>query len=291
MSIKSLIKNKYFKITVKLIITIACFYILYLKTDVKIIRTILKEINFIFLILATLCFIFSKYISALRLKHFFELIHLPISQYLNLKLYLLGMYYNLFLPGGLGGDAYKAYYLRRKYSAVSLRKILTSLIFDRLNGLFVLLVLVLILFFFVPYEIIYKKEIIIIGVFLFPLCLYILMYLFFKESLPKFFSLFIYSIGVQLIQLLSVLFIILSLNIHTTIYELLFVFLISTITVMIPITIGGSILRELTFVYFSVFLHYDKNYSITIALLFYLITAFVSLFGIYYSLYPKKIEH
>jgi glycosyltransferase 2 family protein len=31
-----------------------------------------------------------------------------------IQLYLLGIYYNLFLPGGIGGDGYKIYLLKQK---------------------------------------------------------------------------------------------------------------------------------------------------------------------------------
>ena len=287
---KKLLKNKFLKITIKIVVTFFCFYILYKKIDLKIIGEIIKDINYYFILLAVLFFSLSKYISAVRLKLLFETINLPISSALNLRLYLLGMYYNLFLPGGIGGDGYKAYYLKRKHPTISLKKIITSLLFDRINGLFVVLILILLFFLFLPLEFAFKELLVSFGIIAMPLLLLGLMYFFFKESIKHYFNLFAYSIGVQITQLLSVLFIILSLNIEHSIVELLFVFLLSTITVMIPITIGGSVLRELTFVYFSVFFHYDKNYSITIAFLFYIITALISLFGIYYSFNPKKLS-
>ena len=34
-----------------------------------------------------------------------------ISEKESLKLYYKGMFYNIMLPGGIGGDGYKGYYL------------------------------------------------------------------------------------------------------------------------------------------------------------------------------------
>jgi hypothetical protein len=50
------------------------------------------------LIIATLLFILSKFFSALRLNVFFQAAGIRISHAINLRLYLLGMFYNLFSP-------------------------------------------------------------------------------------------------------------------------------------------------------------------------------------------------
>ena len=51
-----------------------------------------------YLLGALFFFVVSKWISALRLNRYFHEIDLPLSGVSNLKLYLLGMFYNLFLP-------------------------------------------------------------------------------------------------------------------------------------------------------------------------------------------------
>ena len=53
--------------------------------------------------------------------------------FLTLCLCYVGMFYNLFLPGGIGGDAYKVYQLR-KYHQGRTFAIVQAMIFDRLNG-------------------------------------------------------------------------------------------------------------------------------------------------------------
>jgi hypothetical protein len=47
------------------------------------------------------------------------------------------MFYNLFLPGAISGDAYKVVLLTRKYD-VSYKKITAAVLLDRFSGLLAL---------------------------------------------------------------------------------------------------------------------------------------------------------
>ena len=67
------------------------------------------------LVVAVALFVASKLIASVRLNRFFQAIDLNISESYNLRLYWLGMFYNLFLPGGIGGDGYKVYLLGRQF--------------------------------------------------------------------------------------------------------------------------------------------------------------------------------
>lgn len=51
-----------------------------------------------------------------------------------MKLYWLGMFYNLFLPGSISGDAYKIVILKRRYNA-PYKKTSAAVLLDRFNGL------------------------------------------------------------------------------------------------------------------------------------------------------------
>ena len=65
--------------------------------------------------------------------------------------------------------------------------------------------------------------------------------------------------------------------------EYLFLFLISSIVAMLPITIGGAGSREITFLFGSGILQLDENTSITLSLIFYFITLFTSFWGVFFS--------
>jgi uncharacterized membrane protein YbhN (UPF0104 family) len=69
-----------------------------------------------------------------------------------------------------------------------------------------------------------------------------------------------------------------------------FVFLVSSIVAAFPFTIGGIGARELTFLYGAEYFHLDMNASITVSMFFYLLTAFSSLCGIYFGIFPEKVN-
>jgi hypothetical protein len=59
---------------------------------------------------------------------------------------------------------------------------------------------------------------------------------------------------------------------------------------MLPISIGGMGLREMTFMYGAGILNLNTEISVALSLMFYLISVFVSLFGVCYSLNPAKMK-
>jgi len=95
---------------------------------------------------------------------------------------------------------------------------------------------------------------------------------------------------VQLAQLVSVLFILNSLSVSLDTIEYLFVFLVSSIVSVIPLTIGGIGSREVTFLYGAEWLGLDASTSIGISFTFFLITALTSVFGVIYHFKKPKLE-
>ncbi|NNJ88055.1 MAG: lysylphosphatidylglycerol synthetase, partial [Eudoraea sp.] len=93
---------------------------------------------------------------------------------------------------------------------------------------------------------------------------------------------------VQLAQLGCVLMILQALNIQVSTIEYLFIFLISSIVSVLPLTIGGIGRSELVFLYGALWLGLEDDRSVGISMLFFLITALVSLLGIWYHF--KKPE-
>ncbi|MGB7393889.1 MAG: lysylphosphatidylglycerol synthase domain-containing protein, partial [Pricia sp.] len=79
-----------------------------------------------------------------------------------------------------------------------------------------------------------------------------------------------------------------ALSIENHILAYLFVFLISSIVSVVPLTIGGIGSREVTFYYGALWLGLDQDTSIGISIAFFVITAVVSLCGIYFHF--KKPE-
>ena len=97
----------------QLIIAVLAIRFVVKEIDLNELKTTLLSANFWWLILALVAFLASKFLSAFRLNFFFRALGLKLNDWFNLKLYLLGMLYNQFLPGGIGGDGYKVYLLNK----------------------------------------------------------------------------------------------------------------------------------------------------------------------------------
>ncbi len=277
------------KVLLKLAITVAALWYVFARLDLQQVIGTIAQLNFLYLAGALILFVLSKMISSLRLNRFLASTGIHISEWVNMKLYLLGMYYNLFLPGGIGGDGYKIYLLNRNYE-VSTRKIFWAVMMDRIIGVVALFCMAVVLFFFVPDMRKYAWYIIL----LIPIAIS-LSYIAFRRFFPYLLSVFrisnLLSLAVQLLQLLSALLILLSLKVPGSLEGYLFVFLISSMVAVLPLTIGGIGSREFTFMLGAQWLGLDLNLSIALSLLFYLITAFTSFWGIIYSMGPGlKLE-
>ena len=274
----------------KIIISAVLIYFIFTKIELKDVLQTLKKSDPLYLFLALLFFVLSKVLSAFRTNLYFHQIGAKISQLSNLKLYLLGMFYNLFLPGGIGGDAYKGYVIQKEYQPGT-KKVVSSLLLDRLSGMLLLFVYACVL------SLLSKNEffqsfygLIVAGIPLSVVVFWFVNKTFFSTTLPVFWKSVGFSALVQLAQLVSVLFILKSLSVRLDTIEYLFVFLVSSIVSVIPLTIGGIGSREVTFLYGAEWLGLDASTSIGISFAFFLITALTSLFGVIYHFKKPKLE-
>jgi hypothetical protein len=282
--------NKKLFTALKIVISALLIYFVFTKISFLEVLQTLKRTQPFYLFLASIFFVLSKIIASFRVNLYFHQLQVFLTQISNLKLYLLGMFYNLFLPGGIGGDAYKGYLIKKQFN-IDTKKIVSVLVLDRLSGLLLLFIYACILIPFlnlnlIPYIEYYALAAILLGIGVF----WILNKKFFQYVLPIFWKAFGYSALVQFFQILSAYFILQSLDIELNTISYLFIFLVSSIVSVIPLTIGGIGSRELAFFCGATLLHLDENTSIGISMIFFLITAFVSLFGIYYHFKKPELK-
>jgi len=280
--------KKYLKVAIKIIISLATLYFVFTKIQWNDVLDIYSKSNIGYLFIALVIFVISKTIAAFRLNLFLKSLNINISTKFNFKLYLLGMFYNLFLPGGIGGDGYKIYLLNKKFDT-KLKKIFWALFIDRISGVIALAIILLALAYFIDVSIIYQQYVGILA----PIILasfYFVIKLFFNYFIPIFTRINILSLLVQLSQVVAVFFILKGIGCFDNTVEYLFIFLFSSIIAMLPISIGGIGAREITFLYGAQYLALDVNSSIALSLMFYFITAIVSLSGLYYSLRPGELR-
>ncbi len=280
--------HPYIKAFLKIALSVAALWYVFTKIDLREVIHIFNHVNYGWLLGASLLFIVSKIFSSLRLNVFFNNIGSGLTEKSNLRLYLLGMYYNLFLPGGIGGDGYKIYLLNKKYGTKA-KKLFWAVLLDRVNGVLALFVLAMVMVPFIPVPEIYKY----LAIGIIPVSIvvyYAVIYWFFKDFAKGLNLTNGYSLLVQLAQLCSAWFILNANHNQEHILPYLFLFLISSIVATLPITIGGIGSREITFLLGAQIMHLDIHQSIALSLLFYVITAIVSLFGIYFSLNEKALK-
>ena len=281
--------KKLLKTAAKFLITGLALYFVFSKIDWEQVSGLLLNANLLYLLAAALFFVASKVISAYRLQLFFREIKLVISHRFNLKLAWIGMFYNLFLPGGIGGDAYKVYLLNQQYD-VKAKLIGAAVLLDRINGVVALAFLAGIGFMFLEVTTLPTWTwwlVLLLTLLVYPV--YILgIKLFFKSFRSGYLSTSFLSICTQGSQVFSAYFLLQSLHIVSSEMEYLVLFLISSIVAVLPFTIGGVGARELTFILGNDILGIDQNTAVAFSLLFFLVTLFVSAFGSFVS--TKKEE-
>ncbi len=281
--------KKLLKTLLQLIITSAALYLVLKKTDVAKLGDIIRNANPWYLLLSLLFFNISKVINAVRLNRFFKAIGIELSTLYSLKLYYLGMFYNLFLPGGVGGDGYKIYVLQKNHG-IKMINVFHAVFWDRLSGMIALTFLSLILLQpssfalhlprFVPY-----LWLLLIAIY--PLAR-LLNKLFYKQFLGVFTITSIESLLIQITQVISAFFILKAISQNAYIVDYLAIFLISTIATIIPITIGGAGAREITFFYLLGFIKLGTNAGVALSLIFFVISAISSLAGILTRIHHEK---
>ena len=272
--------NGAWKLWLKIVISVVAISIVFFNIDWVEVRFLFSELNYAWLLAAILLFAVSKVFSAIRLTIFFKAIGIKIGQLYNLQLAWLGMFYNLFLPGGIGGDAYKVYLLNKQYE-VKTKLIGAAVLLDRINGVVALALLAGIGFLFIEVSVLPNWVwwvVLVLTMLAYPV--YIMGVRFFFKSFQKsyFYTSFL-SVCTQGSQVVSAYFLLNSLNIQSSILEYLVLFLVSSIVAVLPFTIGGIGARELTFVMGNDVLGIDQNSAVAFSLLFFLVTLFVSAFG------------
>ncbi|MFC3879520.1 YbhN family protein [Algoriphagus namhaensis] len=275
-------KNQ-FKTILKLALTGLALHLVFRKIDTAQLLGIVKTIQWVWLVPAVILFVLSKVATAVRLNQYFKNIGLQLSEKQNWRLYLIGMFYNLFLPGGIGGDGYKVYLLNKQYKT-PVKKLVQAALLDRLGGLVAIVFLLFGLFLLVDIQLDFLETeiwngLMVVGLILTLPAFWLAQRIFFKDFLPSFWSANSWSFLGQIAQLICAWFILLALGITENILAYQLVFLLSSIVAVLPLTIGGVGARELVFVYAHTYAGIEETAAVAFSLIFFLITAGVSLLG------------
>ena len=263
--------------TIKIVLSILAIVYVLKKVTLNDVSGILFSARTIFLIIAMLLFVASKVVASFRTLLILNRYNVSINWWRNLKLYWTGMFYNLFLPGGIGGDVYKTVIINRMHTS-GIKTSAVAIIMDRVAGVVALIILALIGMIFTS---LYEKYnwVVFAGIPLAIVGFSGLIFFFTPELKGLSGKLLGWSFLVQVLQVLCVIFILLSFHIDTFYPQYILVFLISSIAAMLPLSIGGIGVRELVFYSLSSYFYLDQGVAVTVSFTFFIITAFSSLWG------------
>ena len=276
------------KTILKTILSVLIIYLVLRGIDSRLLFRVMGEAHWGGLLWAALWFVLSKGIGAYRYNELLHVegIRLPFRQ--QLRLYWLGMYYNLLLPGGISGDGYKIKKLMDD-TGRPFRRLFSITLYDRVSGMLALGQICLVLAWWLPalapfrwYWGLGLLLSIPVSKFLFDRMIGSSGNLWLQTSVQ--------SLGVQLTQLISTLGIVFALHQQNQWLGYSLVFLVSSVVAMLPLTIGGAGARELTFLWGARVLGLDSERSVAIAFLFYLISTGVALYGIVHSFKMKPLQ-
>jgi len=273
--------QKLLKPLLQLFVTALALYLVLTKTDVTRLAGIIRNANPWYLLLSLFFFNISKLLNAVRLNRFFKAIGIELSTMYNLKLYYLGMFYNLFLPGGIGGDGYKIYILQKNHG-LKMINVFHAVLWDRICGIVALVFLTLLLL--LPGTFALKLPALVPYAWILLFALYPLALLvnrvFYRQFIRVFAVTALESMLVQITQVISALFILKAISQSASYIDYLAIFLMSTVATILPITIGGAGAREITFYYLLGFIHLEPSTGVALSLIFFAISAISALAGI-----------
>lgn len=276
------------KVVLKFAVTSVLLYFVFRKVPLEKVKLRLIHANYWWMFAALVSFFISMIISSWRLSSFFKSIKLKLDPRFNFRLYLLGLFYNFLLPGGIGGDGYKIYLLNKTYKLPA-KKVFWAIMFDRLSGLWAIGLIIVALIFLIPQIDIH------IGI---PLSIFIggsivyyfVAYKFFREYTHYFFPAHLKAVAVQSLQLLAIVFIMIGQDFTGKYSPYLLSFLISALATIIPISIGGAGIRETVFLQLTKVFPMDESLATFLPGSFYIISLIVALLGIYYVVRPSRLE-
>ncbi|MBP3941999.1 flippase-like domain-containing protein [Sphingobacteriaceae bacterium WQ 2009] len=275
------------KTPLKIIITSLALYYVFNKVSIKDLKEALWHSNPLFIALALLFYGLSIGMSSLRLNGFLKGINLKISEGYNFKLYLLGLFYNLFLPGGVGGDGYKIFFLKKRFDLKG-RQLLSALFFDRLSGFWALALIIVALIIFIPQLNI--PNYLPIAAFIGGTGIYYWgISRFFPSFKERFIETHFKALCVQSLQVMAAIMILYALGYNGKFSPFLFLFLASSLVAVIPFNVGGLGMREMVYYWGAGIFLLDQHLAVLFSLVFYVISATIAVSGIYFIFQPKAL--
>ena len=278
-----------YRLVLKSAVTLSVCYFLFSRLEWDPLVRLWRKVYSPWFLGGMIFFNFSQIVSAWRLDAVVRRLRAAMTIGGQIRLYYLGMFYNFFLPGGVGGDGYKIYFWFHRFG-ISRRKLLGAILYDRISGLTALLFLAGLTIWFFPVEILDRlcQAIVSIALLGTALCWWSIHYIWLNTYKQVGGRVFFMGLVVQGLQVAAILCLAQALQVNAGI-ELAFLFLISSLAAAIPFTIGGIGARELVFFVAAPYINLESVTGVAIAMLFFLLILLSSSAGFYYHWFPNAI--
>ncbi len=278
-------------------VALAVLYFVLQQADLEQVLAYAKTIPVWIVLVAFIAFNMAQLFGALRMRYYYRAIGRELQRPFTFALYYVGLFYNLILPGGIGGDAYRVFTLKQRADFPVMEGVRLQLA-NRANGLAVLLFIMLSALFFIDFgNHTFLANIMTLFMILFAFLGYLVCAkLFLRENERTAIGALKYSFAIQGFTVLVIVALWYALGDGDHLAEYVFLFMLSMILGMVPITVGGLGIREFTFFYGSHYINQitgselKPELGVTIALLFFAVTALTSASGILALPWLKRLS-
>lgn len=268
------------KFLLKVAVTVLLVYLISKKIDFAQVKKTFLKSDPVFLILGLAAFSVSQVFGSWRLLSFLKGIGMPVQFGYNFRLYMLGLFYNVFLPGGIGGDGFKIYILRKKFQLPT-KRIVLAVLLDRVSGVWAIGLLCVVLIILIP-KIEIPATLPVVALIIGTIVYYFGLLKFFPDYSKNFISKHIKAAIVQSFQLVTVICILLSQGFAGKFSPYLFSFLVSSLATVIPVSFGGFGLREYVMTHASGVFDMDQSLAVFVTLTFLILSTIAALPGMYF---------
>ncbi len=138
-------------LVLKILVAAICLWLVGRAQDWGEIKKIFSNLDLFYFFVAVLFFTLGQLIVMLRWNYLLRVQSVRISNFTAIKLGMLGLFYNNFLPSAIGGDFLRAWYVTKHTDQEHRLAAAFSVFFDRALGLFGMFVLAMIGYFLVIY--------------------------------------------------------------------------------------------------------------------------------------------
>lgn len=280
MAKSGIFKRKHLHLGLKLLVTGLALYFVFQKIDVEKAIATIASIPIGHYLIALLLFNAGRFAAALRLRHFLFALGIRLEHGYNLRLFYIGAFYNMFLPGAIGGDGYKVYLLQRRFQ-VGMRKLVGTMFLDRLSGVAALLLGAGIMALLSDFDPASWYKPLLWGLTLACLPVYFgLVRWWFPTYLPQWLQTTLHSMFLQLTNVALAIVLLEGLGVVDHQLDYIVLLMVGSVLAVLPLSIGGLGIREAVFVVGHEYLPVDQEAAIAFALLAFSCHALSSLAGL-----------